>query len=150
VTVGNASTGTTLIGNTGAGAVTTVRSPTINIGLTGTATTTTVGVTTGASSTVVQAGTGKVKLGSTGGAFTAMGACTVGAAAISTTATAYTCTGVPASTAVAVSCSAAAAFTTPGTTALYCRANGTVNSITCNTTAANAVSTTYNCMWVQP
>ncbi len=92
---------------------------------------------------------GTFKLGTAGTVTTAAGTCTIGSTAITTTATAYTCTGVPASTSVAVNCSAAAAFTTAGTTSLYCRANGSANSVTCNTTVANSVATTYKCMWMQ-
>ena len=66
-----------------------------------------------------------------------------------TTATAETCTGVPASTSVAVNCSGASAFTTSGTTTVYARANGTVNSITMNTTVANSVAMTYHCFWAE-
>ncbi|MBI5242127.1 MAG: hypothetical protein HY922_00420, partial [Elusimicrobia bacterium] len=93
---------------------------------------------------------GNVKLGTAGTAFTAAGACTIAAAAISATANVYTCTGVPASTAVAVWCSGSAAMTTPNTTALYCRPNGTVNTIVCNTTAVNAIVMNWTCMWMQP
>lgn len=92
---------------------------------------------------------GTFRLGTAGAVTTAAGVCTIASTAISTGATAYTCTGVPASTAVALSCSAAAAFTSPGTTSLYCRANGILNSVTCNTTVANSVATTYACMWMQ-
>ncbi len=150
VTIGNASTGLTSLGNTGGGAATTIVSPTINIGNTGTSTNTTVGTVAGTSTTVIQAGSGRVRVGAAGSAFTAMGACTIGAVAISTTATNRTCTGIPASTAVAVHCTAAAALTNPNTNNLYCRATGTANQLACNTTVANSVSTTYNCMWMQP
>ncbi len=92
---------------------------------------------------------GTFKLGTAGVATTAAGVCTIASTAISTTATTYTCTGVPASTAVAIHCNGAAAFTTPGTTALYCRPNGVLNQVVCNTTVANAVATTYKCMWMQ-
>ncbi len=150
VTVGNASTGLTNIGNTGAAATTTIRSPVINVGLTGTATTTTVGTVAGASTTVIQAGSGRVRVGAAGTAFTSMGACTIAAVTITSTAANQTCTGIPASTAVAVHCTAAAALTNPNTNNLYCRATGTANQLACNTTVANTVSTTYNCMWMQP
>lgn len=92
---------------------------------------------------------GTFRLGTAGTVTTAAGVCTITSTAITTTATAYTCTGLPASTAVAVTCSAGAAFTTPGTTSLYCRANGTADSVTCNTTVANSVASTYKCMWMQ-
>lgn len=78
-----------------------------------------------------------------------MGACTTASTTISTAATTMTCTGVPASTSVALYCNGGAAFTTAGTTALYCRPNGTASSITCNTTVANAVAMIYSCMWMQ-
>lgn len=92
---------------------------------------------------------GNFKLGTAGTVTTAAWVCTISATAITTTAATYTCTGVPASTAVAVHCNAWAAFTTPNTTSLYCRANGTLNQVICNTTVANSVSTTYKCMWMQ-
>lgn len=150
VTIGNASTGLTTLGNTGGGAVTTIASPMINIGSTGTNTTTTVGTVTGTSTTVIQAGSGKVRVGAAGAAFSAMGACTIAAAAITNTAANRTCTGVPATTAVAVYCTPAAALTTPNSNSLFCRATGTASQLSCNTTVANTVSTTYNCMWMQP
>ena len=112
--------------------------------------TTVIGSTSGASATTIQAGTGRVRLGSTGVGFTAMGACTIAAAAITNSAANRTCTGVPASTAVSVHCSAAAALSSPNTNSVYCRASGTANTIVCNTSAANTVSTTYVCMWMQP
>lgn len=112
--------------------------------------TTVIGTTTGASATTIQAGTGKVRVGSTGTAVAAMGSCTIAAVAITNTAANRTCAGVPASTAVSVHCSAATALSNPNTNSLYCRASGVANQIVCNTTAANTVSTTYVCMWMQP
>jgi len=91
---------------------------------------------------------GTTKLGTAGGAFTAMGTCTIASTAISTTPTNYTCTGVPASTAVAINCSGAAAQSGSGT--LYCRATGTANQVACNTSAANTTAMTWTCMWIQP
>jgi hypothetical protein len=113
--------------------------------------TTTVGDGTGTSGTVVQAGSGKIKVGATGTTFTAMGACSFTTAVAQTTAVlTQTCTGVPASTNVAVHCSAGAAFSTPTANGVYCRANGTLNQIICNTHAANTVNPmTFYCMWMQ-
>jgi hypothetical protein len=92
---------------------------------------------------------GNVKLGTDGTAFTSTGACTIASTAITNTAATYTCTGVPATTAVAVWCSGSAAMTDPNTSALYCRANGTLNQVICNTTVANSVAMTWNCMWMK-
>lgn len=92
---------------------------------------------------------GTFKLGTNGTVSTAAGTCTIASTAISTIATSYTCTGVPASTSVAINCNGSAAFTSPNTTSLYCRANGTTNQVTCNTTVANSNSMTYKCMWMQ-
>ncbi len=92
---------------------------------------------------------GTVKLWTAGTTITNAWVCTIASTAITTTATAYTCTGLPASTSVAIHCNAAAAFTTPNTTSLYCRPNWSANSVTCNTTVANSVATTYRCMWMQ-
>jgi hypothetical protein len=92
---------------------------------------------------------GNFKLGTNGTITTAAGVCTIASTAITTTATAYTCAWVPASTDVAIHCNAATAFTTPNTTSLYCRANWVLSSVTCNTTVANAIATTYKCMWMQ-
>jgi len=91
---------------------------------------------------------GTTKLGTAGGAFTAMGTCTIASTAISTTKTNYTCTGVPASTAVAVNCSGSTTQSGSGT--LYCRATGTANQVACNTSATNTTAMTWTCMWVQP
>ncbi|QQG52964.1 MAG: hypothetical protein HY931_01880 [Candidatus Falkowbacteria bacterium] len=91
---------------------------------------------------------GTTKLGTAGGAFTAMGTCTIASTAISTTKTNYTCTGVPASTAVAVNCSGANTQSGAGT--LYCRATGTADQVACNTSAANTTAMTWTCMWIQP
>ncbi len=92
---------------------------------------------------------GTTKLGTDGVSFSSMGGCVIASTAISTTATTYTCTGVPASTAVAVNCSGSAAMTTPETSAVYCRPTGTLHSVTCNTTVANSVAMTWNCMWMK-
>lgn len=92
---------------------------------------------------------GTFKLGTAGVATTAAGVCLTAAVTISTTATMYACSGIPASTAVAIHCNGTAAFTTPGTTALYCRTNGVAGQMICNTTVANAVAMTYKCMWMQ-
>lgn len=108
--------------------------------------TTTLGNTGGASATVIQAGTGKVKIGSTGTAFTASGVCSVASTALATTETNVTCTGVPASTAVAVSCSPGASLS--AASALYARATGTVNQIAIRGTVA-ATAVTWTCMWMQ-
>lgn len=150
LTLGNSSTGTTVLGNTGAGANTTLQSPNINIGGLSTDTTTTVGSTVGASPTTIQAGTGKVRIGSTGTALTSIGACTTASITITNTAANFTCSGIPASTSIAINCSGNNAFTTPNTTALYCRTTGTANQMRCNTTVANTVAMTYTCMWVAP
>lgn len=93
---------------------------------------------------------GTVKLGTSGVAFSAMGACTVASTTLSTTATNLTCTGVPASAATAVHCSGGAAFSTPTAEGLYCRATGTLNQIACNTNVVNTQAMTFACMWVQP
>lgn len=92
---------------------------------------------------------GTFKLGTNGTVSTAAGTCTIASTVISTTATTYTCSGIPASTSVAINCSASAGFTSPNTTSLYCRANGTVNQVICNTTVANSNSLAYKCMWMQ-
>jgi hypothetical protein len=78
-----------------------------------------------------------------------VGVCTIASVTISNSAVARTCTGMPASTAVAVTCTPNGAFSTPNTTAINCRANGTADSVTCNTTAANTNARTYTCMWAQ-
>jgi len=92
---------------------------------------------------------GTTKLGTDGVSFNSMGGCIIASTAISTTATTYTCTGVPASTTVAVNCSGSAAMTNSGTNAVYCRPTGTIDSLTCNTTVANSVAMTWNCMWMK-
>lgn len=109
--------------------------------------TTTVGNTGGAAATVIQAGTGKVKIGSAGTAITASGACSVSSTAVSTTAANVTCTGVPASTAIAVTCSPGAALS--AAVAIHARATGTANQIALRATGS-ATAVTWTCMWVQP
>ena len=84
-----------------------------------------------------------------GGGGATVGVCTIASVTISNSAVARTCTGMPASTSVAVVCTPNGAFSTPNTTAINCRANGTLNSVTCNTTAANTNARTYKCMWAQ-
>lgn len=91
---------------------------------------------------------GTVKLGTAGTAFSAAGTCSVATFVLNTTAVAKTCTGVPASTAVAVYCSPSAALSPAS--AIMARANGTVNQITMQATAANTVTAVYTCMWVRP
>jgi trimeric autotransporter adhesin len=78
-----------------------------------------------------------------------VGVCTIASVTITNSAVARTCTGMPASTAVAVTCTPNGAFSTPNTTAINCRANGTADSVTCNTTAANTNARAYKCMWIQ-
>lgn len=92
---------------------------------------------------------GTTKLGTDGVSFNSMGGCVIASTAITTTAADYTCTGVPASTAVAINCSGSAAMTTPGTSSVYCRPSGTLHTVTCNTTVANSVAMTWNCMWMK-
>jgi hypothetical protein len=84
-----------------------------------------------------------------GGGGGSVGVCTIASVTITNSAVARTCTGMPASTAVAVTCTPNGAFSTPNTTAINCRANGTLNSVTCNTTAANTNARAYKCMWIQ-
>jgi TolB-like protein len=92
---------------------------------------------------------GTVKLGATGTAFTASGACSISTFVLTTTAQTQTCTGIPASTAVAVTCSPSGAFSTPAN-AVSARANGTANTISMITVAANSTTLAYTCMWIQP
>jgi len=92
---------------------------------------------------------GTFKLGTAGSSMTAQGTCTVSASVLSTTATALTCTGVPASASVAVNCSETSAMSVTTANGLHCRANGSANSITCNTTLANANSIALYCAWQQ-
>ncbi len=94
--------------------------------------------------------TGTSKLGSTGVAVTAMGACTVASYTPTGAVATKTCTGVPASTAVAVTCSASAAFQSPNTTAIYARSNGVGDQIVVNLTNNNNVAVSLTCMWIQP
>src|SRR5207253_8270679 len=98
------------------------------------------------SATTVQAGTGKVKIGSTGTAFTAEGVCAVASTALATTETNVTCTGAPASTAVAVYCSPGAALSSSA--AVIARATGTVNQVAIRGTVA-ATAVTWTCKWMQ-
>jgi len=92
---------------------------------------------------------GTVKLGSAGTAMTAMGVCTVASYTPSNSFVTDTCTGVPASTSVAVNCSPVGALSSASDT-INARANGTLNQIIVNTSAANANAVSLVCMWVRP
>ena len=79
-----------------------------------------------------------------------MGICTTASITITNTAANQVCTGIPAASDVAIYCNATnGAFSTPNTTALYCRTTGTANQMTCNTTVANTNARTYKCMWMR-
>jgi hypothetical protein len=93
-------------------------------------------------------GSGTVKLGTAGAAFTSMGVCTVASYTPTNSAATKTCTGVPASTAVAVHCSQSAAFSTI-TDTISARANGTADQIEVSLSGVNTTAVTLKCMWVQ-
>ena len=78
------------------------------------------------------------------------GACETASTLVSTTPVTLTCNGVPATSAVAVWCSGEGTAQTPTADGLYCKANGTANTILCNTLGVNNVSMKYACMWMQP
>ncbi|OGR96115.1 MAG: hypothetical protein A2016_09405 [Elusimicrobia bacterium GWF2_62_30] len=105
-----------------------------------------------AAAKMINIGTGNaasaIKLGSAGTYFTAIGTCAIASTALSTTPADYTCAGIPAAADLAVTCSGASAMSA-NATAVYCRATGAADQVSCNTSAANTTSMTWKCMWLQ-
>lgn len=146
---GNASGASTTTLASGTGGTTISSTGTTSTALTLSVSGTAGGITLNPNATGQVSVNGKTKLGSSGTAFTNMGACTITGVTPTNNITAIAgCSGLPAS-GVAVHCSHSVAFTT-ATTVMSCRPSGTAGSVICTTSAANSAAGNLLCMWVQP